>query len=101
MNNAYQFQEFFPAEATDAEFAALQTYENAVRAERTPEDPPKSVAAVQADWQSMPPFLRVRVWLVWDAAETAVIAQGLIATMNTDENQHMLDQFTVQVWRRM
>ncbi|MCC6607325.1 MAG: GNAT family N-acetyltransferase [Anaerolineae bacterium] len=89
MNERYEIREFSVVEATEAEFAALQAYENAMRAERTPEDPPKSVAAVQADWQSMPPFLRVRVWLVWDAAETAVIAQGLIATMNTDENQHM------------
>lgn len=89
MNNQFNIREFKVVEATEAEFAALQVYENAMRAERTPEDPPKSVAAVQADWQSMPPFLQVRVWLAWDAAETAVIAQGLIAIMNTDENQHL------------
>ncbi|MBK8901014.1 MAG: GNAT family N-acetyltransferase [Anaerolineaceae bacterium] len=89
MDNQFKIREFKAAEATDAEFVALQVYENAMRAERTPEDPPKSVVAVKADWQSMPPFLQVRVWLVWDAAETAVIAQGLIATMNTDENQHL------------
>ena len=56
MNNQFTIREFKAAEATDVEFAALQLYENAVRAERTPEDPPKSVAAVRADWQSMPPF---------------------------------------------
>jgi mycothiol synthase len=89
MNNQFTIREFRAMEATDVEFAALQLYENAVRAERTPEDPPKSVAAVRADWQSMPPFLQVRVWQVWDAAETAVIAQGLIAIMNTEENQHL------------
>lgn len=89
MNEQYKIREFVVAKATEAEFEVLQAYENAVRAERTPEDPPKSVAAVQADWQSMPPFLQVRVWLVWDAAETAVIAQGLIAIVNTDENQHL------------
>ncbi len=89
MNERYKIREFVVAEATEAEFAALQAYGNALRAERTPEDPPKSVAAVQADWQSMPPFLQMRVWLVWDAAETAVLAQGLIAIMNTDENQHL------------
>ncbi len=89
MNNQFKIREFNVAQATEAEFAVLQAYENAVRAERTPEDPPKSVAAVQADWQSMPPFLQGRVWLVWDAAETAGLAQGLIAIMNSDENQHL------------
>ncbi len=89
MNEQFKIREFKAVEATEAEFAALQAYENAVRAERTPEDPPKSVAAVKADWQSMPPFLQVRVWLVWDAAETAVIAQGLIAFTTTEENQHL------------
>ena len=89
MNEQFKIREFKAVEATEAAFAALQLYENAVRAERTPEDPPKSVAAVKADWQSMPPFLQVRVWLVWDAAETAVIAQGFIAIVNTEENQHL------------
>ncbi|MCB8981414.1 MAG: GNAT family N-acetyltransferase [Ardenticatenaceae bacterium] len=89
MNKKFQIREFVAAEATEGEFAALRAYENTIRAERTPEDPPKSVAAVKADWQSMPPFLQVRVWLVWDTAETAVIAQGLIAFTNTEENQHL------------
>jgi mycothiol synthase len=89
MNDQFKMREFKAAEATDVEFAALQAFENEMRVERTPEDPPKSMAAVKADWQSKPPFLQIRVWLVWDATETAVIAQGLIAIMNTDENQHL------------
>ncbi|MAU00286.1 MAG: hypothetical protein CL608_24360 [Anaerolineaceae bacterium] len=59
-----------------------------MRAERLPEDPPKSLAAVKADWQTIPPFLKMRMWLVWDAAETAVIGQGIIAYTEED-NPHL------------
>ncbi len=96
MSNDYKIREFRAAEAAEAEFVALQQYENVIRAERLPEDPPKSLAAVKADWQSIPPFLKMRVWLVWDAAETAVIAQAIFAYMDSEENQH-LAQMTIGV----
>ena len=88
MTKAYKIQEFRASEATEAEFVALHQYENEMRAERLPEDPPLSLAAVKANWQTIPPFLKMRVWLVWDAADTAVIAQGIIAYTKED-NLHL------------
>ncbi len=89
MSMAYKIREFDPGTATEAEFVALHQYENEMRAERLPEDPPKSLASVKADWQTIPPFLKMRMWLVWDAAETAVLAKGLIAYTESDDNQHL------------
>jgi len=89
MKTPYKIREFMAKAATEAEFVALHKYENEMRAERLPEDPPKSLASVKADWQSIPPFLKMRNWLVWDAAETAVIAQGIIAYTESDDNQHL------------
>ena len=89
MSNNYKIREFDPGTATDAAFSALHLHETTMQAERLPEDPPKSLASVKADWQSIPPFLKMRVWLVWDAAETAVIGKGLIAYTESDDNQHL------------
>jgi GNAT superfamily N-acetyltransferase len=89
MSNSFKIREFRASEATEAEFVALHQYENEMRAERLPEDPPLSLASLKADWQTIPPFLQMRVWLVWDAAETAVIAQGIVAYTESDDNQHL------------
>jgi GNAT superfamily N-acetyltransferase len=88
MNSHHKIREFVGETATEADFVALHQYENEMRAERMPDDPPKSLASVKADWLSMPPFLKMRVWLVWDAAETAVLAQGIIAYTEED-NPHL------------
>lgn len=84
----YKIEEFRVNEATEAEFVALHLFENEMQAERLPEDPPKSLASVKANWQSMPPFLKMRMWLVWDAAATAVLAQAVIAYTEKD-NLHL------------
>jgi len=95
MNSEYQIQEFKASEATEAEFVALHAFETQMQAERLPDDPPKSLAAVKADWQSVPPFLNMRLWLAWNAAKTAVIGQGIIAYM--EENNPHLAQGVVGV----
>ena len=89
MDDQYRIQEFVLAEATEAEFVALHQYENVMREERLPEDPPLSLATVKADWQSVPPFIKMRVWLGWAVAETAVIAKCIFAYTESDDNQHM------------
>jgi len=89
MSSEYKIREFKASEATEVAFVALHQFENEMRAERLPEDPPLSLASVKADWQSIPPFLKMRVWLVWNGAETAVLGKGLIAYTESDDNQHL------------
>ena len=84
-----EIREFFPAEATEAAFEALLTFENKMRAERQPGDPPRSLASVKANLQTIPPFVFLRLWQAWDVAETAVIGQAIFVYLDTDENRHL------------
>jgi len=95
---AYSIRPFDPQAATETEFKALNTYSNQMLAERQPEDPPLSLERTIARWQSTPSFIDRKVWLVWDAAQTAVIGH-VIATGHTaevEDNQHLL-QFNLGV----
>ncbi|MCB8925959.1 MAG: hypothetical protein H6652_10080 [Ardenticatenaceae bacterium] len=96
MSNTYTIRELKIAEATEDTFVALHRFEDQMRAERLPDDPPRSLEAAKANWLSIPPFVQVHMWLVWDAGETAVIARGLIAYTESDDNRH-LGQVAVEV----
>lgn len=89
MNSLYEIREFFPAEATAGEFEALLRFENELRAERQPGDPPRSLASVKANLQAIPSFVQVKIWQVWAVGETAVIAQATFVYLDTDENRHV------------
>lgn len=89
MNESFKIREFKGAEATDTAFTALHIFENILRAERIPDDPPKSITRVKTDWQSIPPFIQMRAWVVWDQTETSIIAEGRIVIIDTEENQHL------------
>lgn len=88
-NEAYKIRELKIAEAQESDFVALQQFGNSLRAERLPDDPPRSLEVVKANLLSLPPFVHLRLWLVWDAAETAVLGQGLFVYLDTEENQHL------------
>ncbi|MEZ4591450.1 MAG: GNAT family N-acetyltransferase [Chloroflexota bacterium] len=89
MDSKYELREFFPKDASEADFEAFVTFENKMRQERQPGDPPRSLESVKANLQSIPPFVHLRLWLVWDVAETAVVAQATFVYLDTGENQHL------------
>lgn len=82
--------------ASDDEYAAINVHNNAMRAERLPDDPP----AKQEEWllqiKNLPPFVSLYCWLVWSEDKTAVIARGDVVFINTEENQH-LGQVKIEV----
>lgn len=94
----YSIRPFDPQTATDAEFKAVNAFDNQMLAERQPEDPPLSLERSIARWQSTPSFIERKVWLVWDAAETAVVGRAVAAghTAEVEDNQHLL-QFNLGV----
>lgn len=89
MEGDYKIQELRPDDATENDFVALHRFANQMRAERLPDDPPRSLEAMKANLLSFPPFVHVRLWLVWDADETAVLGQGVFVYFDTEENQHL------------
>src|SRR5689334_22985948 len=91
-----QVRRFDPETATAAEWAALTTFQNIIRAERQPDEPPRSVEHTIAARRNVPPFIDYRIWLIWDAAGTAIEASAHAAMLRTEENQHLV-QFEISV----
>lgn len=89
MNDAYNIQEFVAGEANETDFSALHQFSNKMRAERLPNDPPRSLQVLKANLLALPPFVNLRMWLVWNAAETAVLGQGVFVHLDTEDNQHL------------
>lgn len=85
-----------PATATDAEWAALTTFQNTMQAERLPDEPPRSVEHTIAARRNVPPFVDYRTWVIWDEAGTAIQALASAVMLRTEENQHLV-QFEVSV----
>jgi mycothiol synthase len=89
-------EEFDAQTATEAEWQALNTFQNRLLAERLPDDPPRPLAQTKALIQNMPPFIEIHMWLIWNDAHSAVLARATLILMLTEENRH-LAQFELGV----
>src|SRR5213075_1828245 len=78
-----------PQQATASDFAALQAFANAMRAESLPDDPPVSLEAVIRGWRNIPGLARVSNWIAWRGDRIAGRAQ--IAYADTAENRHLVN----------
>lgn len=74
--------------ANEAAYAALNTFENQMRAERWPDDPPESLEEQIKNLQSIPPFIEVHNWVVWSDGE--IIASCGCGLTREETNQHLL-----------
>lgn len=82
--------------ASPQEYAAANTFYNRMRAERLPDDPPMPLDEEIRRLQSIPPVVDVLVWSVWNEDRSAIVAEGDVDILRTDENRHMLE-FEVNV----
>lgn len=92
---------FEPENAANAQFEAVNHFENKIRREQWPDDPPKTVAETITRWQSFPSFIINRAWAVWCDEEVVAMVDGGFFD-NVDHNQHVLF-FSLRVapeWRR-
>lgn len=81
--------------ATDAEFGALNAYENLINAERVPEDPPTPDEECIQWWRSKPEYFIIEPWLAWNAAGE-IVGKAFGMMFAADSNQHLL-QFSLDV----
>lgn len=87
----------FPvATATQAEYAALNQHTNLIRKERLPDDPSVPLNETIRNLQSVPPFVDLKTWAVWNEPQDAIVAHANSIAYRGDENQHLL-QFDIQV----
>lgn len=82
--------------ATNQEYAALTQFNNRMRVESLPDDPPVSLQETIARLRNIPPFVDVSVWAIWTPDHTAILAVGDVAISRLDQNQHVA-QFDLEV----
>lgn len=81
------------AAARDSDYAALNTFENRMRAERLPDDPPIPLAEAVQRWQHIPAFVDVIQWVIWHPDGSGIIAAAEIEVARLDTNRHLAEFF--------
>lgn len=75
---------------SDADIAAVNDFQNAMKLEARPEDPPTPVDEFAALVRNIPSFVEVNAWLAEDPGGLLVAAAQTL-TFTTGENEHLLD----------
>ncbi|WP_054533924.1 GNAT family N-acetyltransferase [Herpetosiphon geysericola] len=75
--------------ASEADYRALAKFEQQIRHERTPADPPMTTAFLVNMWQCIPDFVDYRVWALWDAGQ--IVATGMLHMLLLDTNRNLAD----------
>jgi GNAT superfamily N-acetyltransferase len=76
-------------QAAESEYAALNAFENRLRAEAWPEDPPLPLEQTIRELRSVPPFVAVWMWTAW--SQHQIVGLGQIEVMRTEDNQHLAE----------
>jgi mycothiol synthase len=87
----YRIETTDPEQMTHEQWSALTVFNNRMRAEMWPDDPPQSVEETITRLRSVPPFVNVCRWRVSAIDKDRVIAKGHIVTYATEDNQHVAD----------
>lgn len=97
MNNSLiQIKPFALRAATQTEYYAQNAFDNRMRAEALPDDPPIPEQEAIQCWQNTPPFVDIRQWSGWNVDRSTVVASAWVAVLRMENNQH-LAQFRIDV----
>jgi GNAT superfamily N-acetyltransferase len=77
--------------ATQREYEALSAFQNALQAERIPEDPPTPLSEHLNWWKHAPEMVCHQGWIVWNDEGTSIIADAGATFRRTNDNQHVMD----------
>ena len=84
------------ADATDAEYEALNKHFNRAKAETLPDDPPTPLFETVGQMKNVPAFVGAYAWAGWNPDRSEMVASGVIQWMKVEENRHMA-QFDLSV----
>ena len=73
--------------ATETEYRAMNTFENHMRAEKEPDDPPIPLSESIQGWRNMPDGEKVWAWTIWQDDETIVASAHI--WINCVDNLHL------------
>ncbi|MCA1553031.1 MAG: GNAT family N-acetyltransferase, partial [Chloroflexi bacterium] len=76
--------------ASEREYLALHQFDNLMRAERDPDDPPHTVIEDIQGWQNIPPFIVLHNRIVWGDDGEQIIASGGGGFADFPENRHLM-----------
>jgi mycothiol synthase len=82
--------------ASADEYAHLNTFENILRFEVLPEDPPVPLSEDVARWKSTPSLIEEVAWAVWGDTPARIRALGIARIHHTGSNEHVLE-FMIEV----
>jgi mycothiol synthase len=89
--------------ASAEEYRAANVFNNAMRAERLPDDPPIPLAEQIGEYQNIPDFVDVNAWVVWNTQDSTAVGVGVVVFMRTETNRHLaeLDIQVLPKYRRL
>jgi GNAT superfamily N-acetyltransferase len=97
MNNSLiQIRPFALRSASQADYYAQNAFDNLMRAEALPDDPPIPDQEAIQSWQNIPPFVDIQQWSAWDGDRSTIVASAWVAVLRMENNQH-LAQFRIEV----
>lgn len=88
---AIKIKPFDRLKASDAEYAALNTFNNRIRAEQWPEDAPIALEHAIRELRSIPPVMDVQIWVAWRADGREIVGRANATIFRTNENKHLLE----------
>ncbi|HMA37430.1 MAG TPA: GNAT family N-acetyltransferase, partial [Chloroflexia bacterium] len=83
-------------QAGEAQWQALNSFQNRLQAEQWPEDSPRPLTMTIAEFRDRPACLDHQMWVIWDRTGTQIRAAGSLEVFNGSHNQH-LAEFWIQV----
>jgi mycothiol synthase len=93
--------------ASAEEYRAANIFNNVLRAERLPDDPPIPLDEQISEYQNIPSFVDVNAWVVWSTVDSTAVGVGVVVFMLAETNQHLaeldiqvLPQYRRQGWAR-
>jgi mycothiol synthase len=94
MPDNYPIVHFNLKEADPAEYTALNRFNNRMRSESLPDDPPVPLEELVQGIQNIPDFVEVQTWCAWDPSRgVEIIGQGEVHLLHVPENQHITQIF--------
>jgi mycothiol synthase len=82
--------------ASQADYAAFTAFANQMRAERLPNDPPRSLEETIQQAQNIPPIVDVLIWVIDSPNNDGFAATGSVEIIRLEQNQHVA-QFSLEV----
>ncbi len=90
MFSTLQIQAFDYRKANEKEFFALNEFNNCIRREYWPEDPPLTFEETVRHLRATPAFSDLRLWTAWAPDKRKIVARASATIMRTEENPQLM-----------